>query len=178
MRRELRVVKEEKMGEERELTVEKLAQVEQALVRYESITQARLGYGLGRNLTIDRRIMDDVRKRLEGSEAIKQFNQKRLKILQGGIGKQVSELEEAIEHLKDEMGVREELEDLRKREEEILKEKELVTWRRVSLATEPGFGKDDVTATGVLSMADRRLFLEVGILYDPDEEAAEGAAKE
>lgn len=161
------------MVEKRTVTVAQLVNLEMALGRYEGITQARLGYGLGRNLTLVRRIMDDVRKRLEGTERLKEFNRRRMGLIQRPEGRTGEQLDQAIEALKDELGVRAELEDLAARERELLAEQEQIEWRPVSLAVEPGFGKDDALTAGVLAAGDRRLFLEVGIMYDPEDKPGE-----
>ncbi len=153
----------------RKLKVSKFFELEQALNACAQITAAKLGYGLARNANLVADITKVVRERMKGSEQVEQF-QRKVQALLAKPGKTAAEREEAIEALKDEMKVRAELVELEERQRQIFEEEEEVAWRSVSLDKVPGTKDEDDLSKGVLQMGFMRLFLEVGILYDPEDE--------
>lgn len=149
--------------------VSKFFELEQALGACANLTAAKLGYGLARNANIVADITKVVRERMKGSEEVQKYQRKLQEILVKP-GKTPAEREQMIETLKDEMGVQSEIDELDERQRLILDEEEEVEWRRVSLSQVPGLKDEDDLTKGVLQMGYLRLFLEVGILYDPADE--------
>ena len=156
----------------RMLKVSKFFELEQALNACANLTAAKLGYGLARNANIVADIVKVVRERMKGSENYQKYIQK-VQSLMSKPGKTPVEREAMLDALKDEMKVQEEMDELEERQKLIFEEEEEVEWRRVSLAQVPGLKDEDDLTKGVLQMGLLRLFMEVGIIYDPADEKDE-----
>lgn len=146
-----------------QMTIKKIFEVEQTIIKCGDITAGKLAYGLSRNKCIAGDALKETRKKLDSSMAVKKYFVE----IQG---KSLEDVEKKYSELPEELKA--EVDHYKETEKEELEKEVEVAWYKIPLSSIPGMGEDDPADSGVLPMAYFDLFLEVGIIDDnePDKE--------
>lgn len=168
------------------MKVFQLFDYESFLMRYVSNVQnnivpkvddGALSWGYGRNAVKMQRVMPEIRKELsvlkpspELADAMKAYDEERIAWLKDNSDKQEAEKVSYLEGLMVKHGVKEELERIAKLTQDFMNEEREVNLYRINKNTVKGMrpGKDDEKCS--LTMQDTAFLINLGLLYDPDDD--------
>jgi len=175
------------------ITVSKLFAFEQFLTKYVNtpkrgqdivvdVSDGGLSWGYGRNAIKIQRLLPEIREELslikpaaEYQEKIATYEKERTAWLIENVVKPEEEKIDYINALMDKHGVREELERLAKMTNDFMNEVRDVPLYRISKNSVGGLRPGDDPAKCPLTARDIAFLIDLGVLYDPDDDEAEEA---